>query len=357
MTHRFTGKISLSPSRQHSLIFRPEFSFETTDNFYDQKVAYRYVYTFKDPVFLRHVMNKSASDKVVFRAYPSLTYRYAFKKNRKRTLSAQLKYSYYGNSSGVDTWQYKFKNENTSYVLDEAYDTYVQSKDNDVARHTSSAVVTYKEPLSKRSSFSAQYHGMWSVESLDNIVCVLDDGSGEYVTSDRLSGVSKGTFLENRLVARYNYARKKMNVTFGAIYKNTLYCGEVRLPAYGHTSRSYNHFLYQLSANLPINKSNTVKIEAKSKTTNPSMTLLQDVVNMSSTSNVRTGNSDLAPAYINEIELRYVRTDRKRGSSLSFIADLTSSQNYFCDSLVIDSPDFEIMEGVSLGENNQFVYR
>jgi hypothetical protein len=34
---------------------------------------------------------------------------------------------------------------------------------------------------------------------------------------------------------------------------------------------------------------------------------------------------------------------------------MTGSQNYFCDSLVIDNPDFELMEGVKLGANNQFV--
>ena len=355
MTHRFTGKITLSPAKRHTLILRPEFSFEKSDISYNQKVAYRYVYTMKDPSFLRHVMYHSANDKVLFRASPSVTYRYAFKNKKKRTLSAQLKYYYYGNRSGTDTWQYKFKDENTQYAVEDAYDTYVQRKDYDAIRHTATAQLTFTEPLTRRSSLSAQYYGSWSYASLDNLVSVLGDESNEYEGSDRLSGVSKGEFIQNRLVGRYNYARKKINITAGISYQNTMYRGEARLPSYGQTSRNYNHLLYQLSANLPINKSHSLKLEAKSRTTNPSMGLLQDVVNMSSTSNVRTGNSDLAPAYINEVELRYVFTDKKSGSTLSFIADLTSSPNYFCDSLVIDTPDFEIMEGVKLGENNQFV--
>ena len=355
MTHRFSGKITLSPAKRHTFIFRPEFSLENTDNSYNQKVAYRYVYADKDPAFLRHVMYQSSNDKILFRASPSLTYRYAFKNKKKRALSAQLKYYYYGNTADTDTWQYKFKDENTLYDVMDAYDVYVQQKCSDAQRHTASALVTFTEPITKRSSLSAQYFGSWSYASMDNMVSVLDDESDDYVTSDRLSGVSKGTFVQNKLVGRYNYARKKLNVTMGVSYLNTLYIGEAQLPAYSHTKRDYNHFLYQVSANLPINQSHSLKLEAKSRTTNPNMGLLQDVVNMSSTSNVRAGNSDLAPAYINEMELRYVYTDRKSGSSLSFIADLTSSPNYFCDSLVIDSPDFEIMEGVKLGENNQFV--
>ena len=354
MTHRFSGKITLSPAKRHTFIIRPEFSFENTDNCYNQKVAYRYVYTTKDPAFLRHIMYQSENEKILFRASPSLTYRYAFKK-RKRSLSAQLKYYYYGNSAGNDTWQYKFKDENTLYAIEEAYDTYIQRKSTDDDRHTATALLTFTEPLTKRSSLSAQYLCSWSYASLDNLVSIMDKESYEYEGSDRHSGVSEGTFIQNKLVGRYSYALKKLNVTVGASYLNTIYIGKAQLPAFGRTSRRYNHFLYQISANLPINKSHTLKLEAKSKTINPSMGLLQDVVNMSSTSNVRTGNSDLAPAYMNEIELRYVYTDKKSGSTLSFISELTSSPNYFCDSLVIDTPDFEIMEGVKLGQNNQFV--
>lgn len=355
MTHRFSGKIKLTPAKRHTLIIRPEFSIENTGNSYNQKVAYRYVYATKDPAFLRHVMSQSVNDKILFRASPSMTYRYAFKNKKKRTLSAQLKYNYYGNTGENDTWQYKFKDENTLYDLEDAYDVYIQRKTSDAQRHTATTLFTFTEPLTKWSSLSAQYYASWSYASLDNLVSILDEQSNEYEGSDRQSGVSEGTFVQNKLVGRYNYARKKLNVTFGASYLNTLYIGEVRLPSYSRTSRTYNHFLYQLTANLPINKSHTLKMEAKSRTANPSMGLLQDVVNMSSTSNVRTGNSDLAPAYINEVELRYVYTDKKSGSSLSFIADLTSSPNYFCDSLVIDTPDFEVMEGIKLGENNQFV--
>ena len=355
MTHRFSGKITLSPAKRQTLIFRPEFSFEQSENAYDQKVAYRYVYTTKDSAFLRHIMSQSANDKVIFRASPSLTYRYSFKNKKKRVLSAQLKYYYYGSHSDNDTWQYKFKDENTSYAIEDAYDTYVQRKDYDTRRHTASLQLTFTEPLTKRSSISAQYYGSWNHSSLDNIVSVLDQEVEEYERSDRLSGVSTGQFIQNKLVGRYRYARKKLNVTVGASYLNTLYIGETWLPALGYTSRNYNHFLYQLSANLPINQSHSLKIEAKSKTTNPNMNHLQNVVNMSSTSNVRAGNPDLDPAYINEVELRYVFTDKKSGSSLSFIANLTSSPNYFCDSLVIDNPDYEIMDGVKLGANNQFV--
>ena len=355
MTHRVTGKITFNPAKQHTLIFRPDLIFEKSEATSEQKTAYRYIYATKDPKFLRHQLYQSLSDKMLFRVTPSLNYRYSFKSKKRRSFSSQLKYQYYQNRGDYNTWQYKFKKLYTQYTPSEAYNTYIQQKDNHTGQHVATAQMTFTEPLTKRSLVSAQYYGSWSNTSTDNLVYIRDEQTQEFENSQRHSGVSKGIYFTNRISGRYNYAFKKFNVTFGAIYQHTMFRGAVTLPSVGHTFRQYSHFLYQLNASLPINKSNMLKIEAKSRTSNPSVSLMQDVVNMSSTSNVRAGNPALNPAYLHEAEVRYTYTDKKSGSTFSILANLTGSQNYFCDSLVIDSPDYEIMKDVKLGENNQFV--
>ena len=85
------------------------------------------------------------------------------------------------------------------------------------------------------------------------------------------------------------------------------------------------------------------------------MNTLQSVVNLANTSNIRAGNPDVDPSYIHEVGLRYIHTDRDAGSTLSVSLNYTGSSNYLCDSLVIDSPDFEVADGVLLGEGNQYV--
>ena len=125
------------------------------------------------------------------------------------------------------------------------------------------------------------------------------------------------------------------------------------------TERTYHHPTYNLTANIPFNKSNTLRIEARGKTQNPGNNMLQDIVDRSSTSNVRAGNPDLVPAYLHTAEVRYINTNKKAGTTFSCSISYTGSGNYFCDSLVINSPDFEVMKDddgkpVKLGENNQF---
>jgi hypothetical protein len=355
MTHKFSGKMTFNPSKRHSFIFRPDFSVEKLGEGSTQYSTYRYHYTDADPMFIRNQLNEISSHRWVFRAQSTLNYRYSFKSKRRRSLSAYARYSYYGSRIDYNSWQYYFRDENTDYNVEDSYNTYIQRRDNNADVHSGALTVTFTEPLTKRSTFSAQYTSVLNSTNTDNLVGVLNNKSDQYEQSDRLSGVSTATFLQNRAGGRYSYGFKKMNLVLGASYQHTSFFGNVTLPMEGNTVRDYHHFLYQISANLPFNKSHTLKIEAKSRTSNPANSLLQNIVNLSSTSNIRAGNPNLTPAYLHEGEVRYTFTDSKSGSTLSFLTNFTASPDYFCDSLVINTPGFQVMEGVTLGENDQFV--
>ena len=82
---------------------------------------------------------------------------------------------------------------------------------------------------------------------------------------------------------------------------------------------------------------------------------VQDVVNLANLSSIRAGNPQLVPSYINDLSARYIYTNQKMGSTLSVNASYSSSSDYVSDSLVVNSPDFEVTDGVLLGEGNQFI--
>ena len=164
----------------------------------------------------------------------------------------------------------------------------------------------------------------------------------------------------NRVGLRYNYALRKLSVTASATYQHTLFDGETTLPSTGHTRRHYHHPLYNMVANLPFNGSNRLRIEARGKTQNPSNNMLQDVVDRSSTSNVRAGNPDVDPAYLHTADIQYINTNRKAGTTFSVAVSYTGSANWFCDSLVINSPGYvvdtdENGNKIVLKEGDQYV--
>lgn len=356
LSHRFNGKITFSPAKRHSVIIRPELVLEDISNSRNGYSLYRYTYADDPAVFLYNQLNVTGQERLSIRATATANYRYSFRKKR-RSLSAYSRYSYYQNVSLQGSEQYRFRSEDTDFDIGgtDVYSPYLQDKDYRTRRHDYTAKFTYTEPLSRRTSLSVEYTAMMQKTSGDNLVSVRNNSTGEFQLSDRLSAVNVSTFVQDRLGSRFSWWRKKMNIVLNATYQHTGYTGEVTLPSMSQTARSYHHILYQLTANLPFDKSNTLRIEARGRTRNPSNSLLQDVVNMSSTSNIRAGNPDLDPSYMHEAEVRYTRTDSRSGSTFNVTATYAGSASYVCDSLVINTPDFEVMDGVKLGENNQYV--
>ena len=364
MTHKFNGKITLNQGKNHTFVISPSITFEKLNN--DRAQYGLYTYSFANPdkadSFVRKQRNFSDNNRWNLRASTDLTYRYKFKNKRRRTLSANAKY-HIGRFSYLDkSWEYRWYEENadTSDFANTDY-TYIQKRDRVSLQQQITGKLTYTEPLSKRSFLSGEYTFHATTTQEDNLIFPFKDGEYTSEPKERVSAINRSTFYHNRVGVRYNYYLKKLAITATATYQNTIFDGWTRLPEVGSNRRTYHHPMYTFVANLPFNKSNTLRIEAKGSTRNPSNHMLQDVVDRSSTSNVRAGNPDIDPAYLHTAEINYINTNKKAGTTFSLSATYTGSPNYFCDSLVISTPGFptgaydDKGKEIVLGEGDQFV--
>ena len=364
MTHKFKGKITLNQGKNHTFVISPSITFEKLNN--DRAQYGLYTYSFANPdkadSFVRKQRNFSDNNRWNLRASTDLTYRYKFKNKRRRTLSANAKYHIYRNAAFDRSWEYRWNKEeaDTSDFTTTSY-TYIQNRDRVSLQQQITGKLTYTEPLSKRSFLSGEYTFHATTTQEDNLIFPFKDGEYTSEPKERVSAINTSTFYHNRVGIRYNYYLKKLAITATATYQNTIFDGWTRLPEVGTNRRIYHYPLYVFVANLPFNKSNTLRIEAKGSTRNPSNQMLQDVVDRSSTSNVRAGNPDIDPAYLHTAEINYINTNKKAGTTFSLSATYTGSPNYFCDSLVISTPGFptgaydDKGKEIVLGEGDQFV--
>ena len=364
MTHKFNGKITLNQGKNHTFVLSPWFSIEHMNNDKDLYGLYTYSYadTDKADKFVRKQRNFNDNDRWTIRANADLLYRYRFKSNRRRTLTAYGKY-YINRYSALDrSWEYRWNKENsdTSDFNTTSY-TYIQDRDRVNMQHQILGKMIYMEPISKRSYLSAEYISLAVITREDNLVFPYEDGAYATDPKDRVSAINTSRFYHNKFSVRYNYYLKKIAITATATYQHTIFNGSTELPAVGSNRKIYHHPLYTFVANLPFNKSNTLRIEAKGTTRNPSNYMLQDVVDRSSTSNVRAGNPNIDPAYLHTAEINYINTNKKAGTTFSLSASYTGSPNYFCDSLVINTPGYgtgafdDKGNEILLGEGDQFV--
>lgn len=360
-SHRLDGKITFNPSKRHSFTLRPNIVFEDLNNTRDGYSSLKYIYTGKDDEFRRHQRNISNTDRWTFKAGATMNYRYRFSKP-KRNLLISGRYTFYRNSILDNTNEYRWNDPDADCSdLAESNYTNIRNKDRLTTQQTGYGKCTYTEPLNKRNQLSAEYTYTFNRTDGHTLVYPFDNKTGEYASSPKanVSAINRSHFGHHETTLRYNYAFRKISIMAKAGWQHTTYTGSAELPYADNIITSFNHPVYQLNANLPFNKSNTLKIEARGRTQNPSSYLLQGIVDRSSTSNVKSGNRDLEPAYLHTASVRYINTDKKAGTTFSFSGEYTISGNYFCDSLVVNNPDFIVMKdedgkNILLGKDNQF---
>lgn len=354
--HRFSSKITLSPGRNHRLIIRPSVNFQDLGDDRSQKMHQENIREDGSGKFLREKLTGNMNDRWSIRAGGSLSYRYSFPR-RGRTLTVTASGTYYKNSLENTSDQYTFKEETGLYDPETADSYSGQFRDRLTRQTVAAAGVTYTDRIGKRSRVSAEYKFNYNKSDGRNLVWLMDRKTGEYgeEPDDRQSSINSSRFISHSAGLRYSYALKKISLTAYAGYQNTGFRGTVEMPQEDLSTRNFSHLIYNFVANVPFDEENSLRIDARSRTVNPSVNTLQSVVNLANTSNIRAGNPDVVPSYMHEVGLRYIHTDREAGSTFSLSLNYTGSANYLCDSLVIDSPDFEVTDGVLLGEGNQYV--
>ena len=362
--HKLTGKITLRPKKQHTIVISPILNFENLSNDRNLYGLYKYVYTDKDDKFVRKQTNLYDNDRLVLKIGSDINYIYRFKK-RRRSMSFFGRYNFNWQDGTYRSWEYRWNKPDADTTdIEGASSTNIQDRFMHSVQHVGVARLTYTEPLGKRSTLSGEYQYTLNDTQGENLIYPWDKENGIYsdTPKERVSAINRSTYLQQTLRLRYNYTLKKTTLTATVAYLNTTFNGSATLPYTSQTHKVYHHPLYLLKINLPINKSNVLKFEANGRTSNPGNAALQDIVDRSSTSNVRSGNPDLKPAYLHNASFSYINTNRKAGTTFALSGSYTGSANYFCDSLVINNPDFVVMtdengKPIKLGANNQYTKR
>ncbi len=355
-SHNFSSKITIAPSGSHSFIIRPTLNIQDNTSGSLQKTMYSNLFSDGSSEFLRNRLTDASSDKWALAASLRLSYRYKFLK-KGRTLSLSGGVTYNDGRTSSTNGQYTFLDPDSEIEPDFADSYSSQLKDYFSGRLRADGTLAYTEPVSRRSRLTLELKAAYDRSSADNKVFLHDKDKGTYgdTPDPRQSALNTSSFLTAGANVRYNYYFRKVALTASAGFQNVRFNGNVTVPYAASSSKDFRDAVYRIVANIPVNKSHTVRLEARSRTSNPSASRLQNVVNLANMSNIRAGNPDLEPSYLNDLNARYVFTDAKSGSTFSVSASYSFSNNYVADSLVVDSPGFVVTEGVALDEGDQFV--
>ena len=354
--HRFSAKMKFNVGERHSFIIRPSLNIQDFSDFSEQRSLVRNRFGCDDIRFVHNRLSDNRNERWGINVSNTFNYRYRFHK-RGRSLSMSLLGNYYDNETDALNEQYTFRKPDMP--LDPLLASSVSSQQN--FRKTRKVMartgVVYTEPLSRRFRMSWEYAFIYSRDEAAKTVFLRDNETGELSTTAdaRQSSENRGIYLTHKIGPRFQYAFRKTSITVGGAFQHMNFKGTNILPATGEVYKPYSNLTYEVVANLVINRQNTICIDAKGRTVNPSANLLQDVVSLANLSRVSAGNPNLSPSYLHGFGIRYIHTDARRGSTVAVSLNYNGSGNYIGDSLVADQPDFIVTEGVKLGEGNLFV--
>ena len=354
--HRFSAKMKFNVGERHSFIIRPSLNIQDFSDFSEQRSLVRNRFGCDDIRFVHNRLSDNRNERLGINVSNTFNYRYRFHK-RGRSLSMSLLGNYYDNETDALNEQYTFRKPDMP--LDPLLASSVSSQQN--FRKTRKVMartgVVYTEPFSRRFRMSCEYAFIYSRDEAAKTVFLRDNETGELSTTAdaRQSSENRGIYLTHKIGPRFQYAFRKTSITVGGAFQHMNFKGTNILPATGEVYKPYSNLTYEVVANLVINRQNTICIDAKGRTVNPSANLLQDVVSLANLSRVSAGNPNLSPSYLHGFGIRYIHTDARRGSTVAVSLNYNGSGNYIGDSLVADQPDFIVTEGVKLGEGNLFV--
>ena len=354
--HRFSAKMKFNVGERHSFIIRPSLNIQDFSDFSEQRSLVRNRFGCDDIRFVHNRLSDNRNERLGINVSNTFNYRYRFHK-RGRSLSMSLLGNYYDNETDALNEQYTFRKPDMP--LDPLLASSVSSQQN--FRKTRKVMartgVVYTEPLSRRFRMGWEYAFIYSRDEAAKTVFLRDNETGELSTTAdaRQSSENRGIYLTHKIGPRFQYAFRKTSITVGGAFQHMNFKGTNILPATGEVYKPYSNLTYEVVANLVINRQNTICIDAKGRTVNPSANLLQDVVSLANLSRVSAGNPNLSPSYLHGFGIRYIHTDARRGSTVAVSLNYNGSGNYIGDSLVADQPDFIVTEGVKLGEGNLFV--
>ena len=321
-------RLEWKPDTLTQIIFQPDFSYSKTYSTNDEDKYSLAGLLGSSLDTINRSNSYSTSDGEAYNASARLEFSRKMN-NRGRVFSGSL-------SGGLnDSYTNGFDYSNTTYLLLDSIDIIDQHVRYNNNGYNYRAYLSWVEPLGNNNFLQATYRFSQNKrESLKN--AYNNNGSGNY--SDLDSTYSKNTrnnATEQRASLSFKAVRAKYNYTIGfnvdpSHSRTETFIGDLVLYS---MSRNVVNFSPTAQLNYQFDKRTNLRLDYDGRTSQPSMSQLQPVPDVSNPLNIIIGNPELRPTYTNNLRIRYQQFKPESQSAFMIMA----SGNYTLNAVVSKS--------------------
>ena len=273
-----------------------------------------------------------------------LLYRHRFGKPG-RTISLDLNANY--NTRNSDNYLYSFS-RSLSTVAGTTRDTTVETTLNqfshlDQTGWQLSSGISYTEPLSKQDLLQFNYNTSYAPNDSDKKTYDFSESTAAYDNLNTgLSNVFKSSYLTQGLGASYRRQNKDYQIMLGVTGQRADLDNKQHFPQEGTLNRTFYNFLPSAMLRYNFSQRRNLRFNYNGRTSAPSISQLQEVVNNSNPLQLTTGNPNLSQQYQHVMTLRYSASKPEKSTSFFVGAFATFTDNYITNSTFVALRDTSI---------------
>ena len=205
--------------------------------------------------------------------------------------------------------------------------------------------VTYAEPLSLQSQVTMEYNIRYNKSNADRLTNLYDFDADQYndFISPEYSNRHNTDYLTQRVGPGFRYGKEGTSISARLNYQNVKMNSDREFPqAWTLPEKTFHNFTYSANARIKLNMENRINFRFNSSTSNPSVSDLQDVVNISNVNNITSGNPRLKPTYTHRMNFGYIHSGIEKGTTFAINFGATKNQTVIVDSVVMNQPGYQV---------------
>jgi len=330
LNHRFNLRFEYNIDSANTIIFTPSVSFQTnnsnteqvaSDSIGDQRIS--------------STVNSNIANSTGYNTSGNLLFQHKFHKPR-RTISVNV-------SAAVNE-----KSGDGSYAMQNMFNTtgdtsYTQRYNLYNFSQNFSSNVTYTEPVGKKGQIMVNYNPSYVKSNADRETNNLDVATNVYSLLDTaLSNKYNNTYITQRGGISYRVASKKLNFMVGVNLQSATLSGDEYFPVDTTITKTYNSILPTAMLNYRFSDGRNLRIMYRTSVTAPSVTQLQDVIDVSNPLLLKGGNPGLKQDYEQTLTLRYGLTKSKTAHNFFIYGYANYINNYIGNQTIIPTNDSSI---------------
>lgn len=342
--YRADFRVQWKPDSLNTVDFRPRFSYNHNNSWSRDSTLTSAGADGLDPI--SRSVNRSSARGDSWEASGSLIYNHRFRARRGRSLSLFVNYRYSNVEEQSDTYSW-----NQFYNYNDSVDLYDQFSTSRTLTNNVSARLSWTEPLgdpSRGNFLTVAYRFQYRWNDADKLVydhpVSFPDGwdgpavvDPSLVFSDDLSNQFRNEYMNQDIRAGFKHVSRSQTVDVGlSLVPQSSKSTDLINSARNIPRRDVLNFAPYLRYRWKPSKSQGMQVDYMGRSSQPSMTQLQPVADVSDPLNIVIGNPDLDPTFTHNVRVRYNNFSAEAQRSVMAMLDARVVQNSIVSKTTFD---------------------